>query len=123
MKIGMPKIAFGESAERVMVEATECAESKASADDCMVRTFDIAVGASRVVVRGDTTYLLLRSNKKRLEPDRTLCQAANGRTTSSTRMTSRESWSLEASALLERSQETKSGRPDPLSCPWLEYWA
>lgn len=37
-------IAFRDSAERVMLEVTDSAESKAPVDVCMVRTFKIASG-------------------------------------------------------------------------------
>ena len=79
-------IAFNDMAERVMLEVTDSEESKAPADSCMVRIFNIAISASPGFVLGGATHLLLRSNLKRLEPNRMLRLAANGRTTSSTRM-------------------------------------
>ena len=91
MKTGMPMIAFRFSAERLMVDITEVVDSNASAGVQVVRKSNIAT----IILWSDSniyaTYLPLRSNRQRPEPDRRPFQAANGRTTSSTAMTGRAS--------------------------------
>ena len=116
-------MAFRFSAERLMLEITEVVDCKASADVQTVRKSNIATNFLWTVSDMDATHLPLRSNRQRLERGRTLCQAANGRTTSSTPTAGRANWSQEASAPLDWSQETKSGPLDLSSCPRLGHWS
>ena len=89
MKTGMPMIAFKFSAERLIAEITEVVDSNASANVHTIRKGNIANNVFWIASNMDATHLPLRSNRQRLERGRTLCQAANGRTTSSIPTTGR----------------------------------
>ena len=47
MKTGMPKMAFRDNMDRLILETTDRAESKASAEGLMVRTFRVAISNPR----------------------------------------------------------------------------
>lgn len=72
-------IAFRDSTETVTLEATDFVESKASGEECMVRTLNVEhCHQCFAMLKKSAAYLLLRSNMKRLAPDRTIYQATNG---------------------------------------------